>query len=457
MSREEQMLEKLPPFDGDAEAAVIGSLLIDPEAMLRVSDFLTPQDFYRDQNRWVYEACCALFQQEVAINQITVAHELVSKDKLEIVGGPAYLAHLVAICPTSLYIKYYAQIVQRLGVCRRIIVAAGEIARKAYEGRDDVSGLLQESVGALIALRSEESRELLSPMEMAKLLEANFEQRNEAGEQGMALPWGDVSEKVGAMQGGELWLLGARPGIGKTTFLQQVLTHVASQGKVVLFCSVEMAAQAIGDRLVQTRTGIPIRRLQMGKYGDEEWEGINDTVGWLSDTPIWWLPGRGMTTGEIRRQADEVKVRGGLDCIMVDYLQILGDKEGESENIRISNISRNLKVMAEELGVPVMVASQLNRGLEARESKRPTLADLRGSGSLEQDSDVVLFLHRDDAFYTPKTWKASWGDYPKGIVEVIPAKHRQWGIDGKVIKLIWLSRERQYGMKTQLEVDGVDG
>lgn len=440
---------RLPPYDGDAEEATIGSLLIDPEAILQVSDFLTPQDFYREQNRWVYEACLELFQQEVAINQITVAHELAKKDKLEVVGGVAYLSHLISIVPTSLQIKYYAKIVQQLGVCRRIIGVSGEIAQKAYERRDDVSALLQESVKSLIALRPKEARELLSPKEMAKFLEANFDRRNQEGEQGVALPWSDVAEKVGAMQGGELWLLGARPGIGKTTFLQQVLTHGASQGKVVLFCSAEMSASAIGDRLVQTKTGIPIRRLQRGKYGDEEWDGIIKTVGWLSDTPIWWLPGRGMTTGEIRRQADEVRVRGGLDCIVVDYLQILGDKEGENDNVRVGNISRNLKGMAEELGVPVLVASQLNRALEARESKRPTLADLRGSGSLEQDSDVVLFLHRDDAYFTPKTWKATWGDYPKGIVELIPAKHRQWGIDGKVVKLVWLPKERQYGMGTQ--------
>lgn len=433
------MKENLPPFSADAEEAVLGALLIDPEAIQQVS-FLDHSDFYREQNAWVYQACQDCFKAGGVVNQITIAHELHRRGKLE--EGPAFLAHLVAICPTSLYARHYGKLVKDLAVSRKLIQVAGQIAQLGYAAEE---GAVAQSLDLLRAVKPLQNRELLSSMDMAKLLEDNFEKRDKAGDLGLTFPWHNLESQVGTMQPGDFWLVGARPETGKTTILQQIGTHSAEQGKVVFFASVEMSAQAIGDRLIQSKTGLPIWVLRKGKYG-EQWNEIYKALGWVGDLPIWWLPGRGMTTKDIEAKAREIKERAGLDIILVDYLQILGDKEGESQNVRVGNISRNLKVMAEELEVPVVVASQLSRASELRVDKRPILADLRDSGSLEQDADVVLFLYRYELHYTEEDWvKAYPGKaYPRGKMDILIAKHRQYGGGNKIAKLIWAGKERQY-------------
>lgn len=433
--------EKLPPHDIDAEESVIGSLLLNGEAISDIAGTLKPEHFFREKNGWIYEACLDLYQKGKAIDQVTVARWLIDHEKLDQIGGPAYFYHVLGVTPTSVHVKHYSDIVQKTAFSREIISIACKIAAMGYEGVEDAQG---KAIDALVALTSDR-REVLSPKEWANSLLSEYAARNERGN--LAVSWGlkDVDYMTGGLMPGELTILGARPGMGKTSIIQQIATETAKTGPV-LFVSAEMTAVALGDRHVSAATGIDMRTLRRGNYGDTQWGQIQDAIGALAGGSLWTFPGEGMTPSEIRAKASEVTARAGaIRLIVVDYLQILGDEGGENQNVRIGGISKGLKHMSKALNVPVMVASQLSRNLEYRNEKRPSLADLRDSGNLEQDADVVLFIYREDYYYkTPEAWhEAHDGPYPKGIVEVIQAKHRQYGTH-EIVKVRWQPDKMAY-------------
>ena len=433
--------DRLPPHDVAAEEAVIGSLLLNGESISEIAGFLKSEHFFREKNAWIYESCLDLYQHGKSIDQVTVAHEMALKEKLEAIGGPAYLIHVLSVVPTSLHIKHYTEIVRSMALRRQLISVAGQIAAMGYNGAENAQG---KAIDALIVLTSDR-REVLSPKDWADSIFSEYTARNERGNVAVSYGLKDVDYMTGGLMPGELTIMGARPGMGKTSIIQQIATQSAKTGPV-LFVSAEMTAVALGDRHVSAETGIDMRDLRRGKYSDSQWGLIQEAIGGLAGGSLWAFPGEGMTPNEIRAKASEVTARAGtLRLVVVDYLQILGDEGGETQNVRIGNISKGLKHLAKALNVPVLAASQLSRNLEYRSEKRPSLADLRDSGSLEQDADIVLFLYRDDYYYpTSEEWlKVHNGSYPKGIVEVIQAKHRQYGTH-EIVKVRWQPDKMAY-------------
>ena len=439
----------LPPMNREAEEAVLGSLLIDPEAIYQVTDILKAKDFHLQGNRYIYEACLSLSRKGDSINQISVGQELERQGRLAEVGGAAILSYLIANTPTSVMIDSYASIVAELSVRRRLISLGGQIAALGFEGNGTTKEMLTKALGMLLELRPPSRRFLVRPKERADIALKSYAERQDSKGEGLPFYFADIDKRIGGMQAGELVIVGARPGIGKSTFLQQVALENAEKGAVVLFCSDEMTVKQFNDREIAIRSGIGVRHLIAGKYNDDEWKKIASGVAEIYNLPLYFLGGMSLTTADIEAKGKEVQVEAGLDLLVVDYIQLLGDKHGANDNERVGNISQRLKQIAVDLNVPLLAASQLNREVEYREDKRPRLSDLRSSGSLEQDADMVLFMHREDAYTSEAAWKASkvtqGKPYPGNIIEIGIAKHRQFGITNEVIKLVWLGNKRKYG------------
>jgi replicative DNA helicase len=426
-------MERLPPHNIEAEEAVIASLLVDPEAILKTTIFLKPEAFYREKNQWLYEACLSLYERNEAINQITVAQELTRQGKLEEVGGVAYLSHLVSVLPTSVHVEYYAQIVHRLAVMRRLISAAGQIAAIGYEAGPDVDVALDKAEDVLFRLRRGESpRDFVH---IRRVLEQYFEESSFAapppaeGRPSHVLSgFVALDELLGGLQRSDMIVLGARPSLGKSSLALSIARNAAveQRAQVAIF-SLEMAKEQLVQRLLSSEAEVDSKRVRLGRYSAAEEKKIMEAAGVLAEAPIYIDDSPALRVIEMRSKARRLYYERGIDLIIVDYLQLIrGDGRIESKVQEISEISRSLKALARELNTPVLAVSQLSRAAELRPSHIPLLSDLRESGSIEQDADVVLFIHRDEVYYTQEAWERSNPDkpYPKGIANIIVAKHR---------------------------------
>jgi replicative DNA helicase len=431
--------EKLPPHNIEAEEAVLGSLLIDPEAVCKLATSLKPEDFYREENQWVYQACLSLYERNEAINQITLAQELWRKGKLEDIGGVAYLSHLVSIVPTSVHIEYYAQIVHRLAVMRRLIDAAGQIATIGYEAEPEVDAALDKAEDILFRLRHGESpRDFIH---IRQVLEQYFEEGDLAAppQQGYPLRifsnFTTLDELLGGLERSDVIVLAARPSLGKSSLALSLARSAAiEQGAHVAIFSLEMAKEQLVQRLLASESNVDSRRLRLGLCTKEEEKMILDAAGVLSETPIYIDDSPILRVVEMRSKARRLYYERGIDLLIVDYLQLVqGDGRAGNRVQEISEISRSLKALARELNTPLIAVSQLSRAVELRTPHIPLLSDLRESGSIEQDADVVLFIYRDDVYYTKEEWERHNPDrpYPKGIANIIVAKHRN-GPTGQV-------------------------
>jgi len=426
-------IERLPPYNIEAEEAVIGSLLVDPEAILKTTVFLKPEAFYREKNQWLYEACLSLYERNEAINQITVSQELTRQGKLEDVGGVAYLSHLVSVLPTSVHVEYYAQIVHRLAVMRRLISAAGQIAAVGYEAGPDVDAALNKAEDILFRLRRGESpRDFVH---IRQVLEQYFEESRfaapspvEGHPSHVLTGFVALDELLGGLQRSDMIVLGARPSLGKSSLALSIARNAAvEQGAQVAFFSLEMAKEQLVQRLLSSESEVDSKRFRMKRYTTAEEKRIMDAAGALAEAPIYVDDSPALRIVEMRSKARRLHYERGIDLIIVDYLQLIrGNGRVESKVQEVSEISRSLKALARELDTPVLAVSQLSRAAELRPSHVPLLSDLRESGSIEQDADVVLFIHRDEVYYTQDAWERSNPDkpYPKGIANIIVAKHR---------------------------------
>jgi len=444
------MGEKLPPHNIDAEEAVIGALLIDGEAIHKLS--LVPGDFYSERNSFCYEACVSLSERGVSINHITLAEELERVDKLETVGGAAYLSHLISICPTSLDIVYYAEIVHRMAISRRLITAAGQIGAIGYSGGPDVSQSLDRADEILLEVRKHGfPSPIVTPRDRAEFLIDHYEKLYKS-EEGISLKTGlvDLNHWLGGgFFNGDLIVIGARPSVGKTSLLQ-FLANGMGQDKNVLFCSGEMSLGAISDRDVAGLTGEPIGVIRVGGYSDELYSKIVGSLGELDELRVYYYRDTPLTTAKILQAGMAMQLRFGLDALFLDYLGILDDEYGKSQYERMGFISRKLKQVARKLDVPLIVAHQLSRGLEQRMDKRPQLFDLRDSGRIEEDADVVMFLYREDYYYSREEWEREfpggndfYSSYPEGVVEILIAKQRQ-GQANKIVKVLYDTKHQAY-------------
>ena len=426
--------ERLLPNDPEAEEAVIGSVLIDNEALTKATSFLKATDFYQAKSRWCYEACLSLFERREAINQVTVAHELSLTGRLEEVGGTAYLAHLVRSVPTSVHIEHYAWIVQRTSVMRQLIAAAGDIAAIGYEGDADTESALSRAEDLLFGVRT--GRGTRDFVHIREVLDQYMEETatlDVAQDRHLApIPTGfsDLDKLLGnGLQRSDFVVLAARPSLGKSTLAFNIARHASEQGARVGIFSLEMSAEQIGIRMMSSEANVDSHRLRIGLTNEAEERRLIGAIGALSELPIYVddTPIQGIV--EMRGKARRLQTERGVDLLIVDYLQLVGGSSTSRIDNRVQEmgeISRSLKGMARDLDVPVLACSQLSRAVEQRPSHRPILSDLRESGSIEQDSDVVGFIYREDVYTTREEWEKRNPSerYPENVAEIIFAKHR---------------------------------
>ena len=424
--------EQLPPHDAAAEESVIGSVLIDSEALTGVSGFLKPNDFYTERNRWCYTACLALLERGEAINQVTVAHELSLQDRLEATGGAAYLSHLVMVVPTSAHVEYYARIVQRTSVLRQIVRAGGEIAAIGYEGAADADMALSKAEDLLFRIRS--GRGSGDFTHLREILDTYMEEsaaiHSPEGRHLAPVPTGvaDLDKLLaGGLQRSDMVVLAARPSLGKSTLALNIARNAAAQGAIVGVFSLEMGGDQLGMRLLASEAEVDSYNLRLGLISDADERRLLDAIGLLSDLPLYIddTPIQGIV--EMRGKARRLQSERGLDLLIVDYLQLISGSGRVDYRVQeMGEISRSLKGLARDLDTPVLACSQLSRAVEQRPTHRPMLSDLRESGSIEQDADVVAFIYREDAYTSRDEWeqKNPTKDYPANIAEIIISKHR---------------------------------
>jgi replicative DNA helicase len=442
--------DRLPPHDTDAEEAVIGSLLIDGSSIHRVAAVLQPADFYNERNSLIYGACLSLYERDEAIDQITVAQELDRQGKLESCGGAANLSHLIAICPTSLDIEHYARIVYRLSIMRRLIAAGGQIANIGYRADPDVDQSLNDAEDVLFRLRHGQSRRDLT--HIRQVLDQYFETTAEAeGQPREPIPYvlsgfAGLDEFLGGFQRSDLIIVGGRPSMGKTSLALSLARNAAvEQGACVALFSLEMAREPLVLRLLSSEAEVDSRQVRLGHHTEEQEQRIMDAIGRLSEASIYIDDTPQLRVVEMRSKTRRLFYERGVDLIIVDYLQLMqGDRRSDNRVQEVSEISRSLKGLAREINAPVLAVSQLSRAPEGRASHEPQLSDLRESGSIEQDADVVIFVYRDEYYFPSKEdWEREHpGEGYPPPADIIIAKHRN-GPTG-TIKLLFKPRMAKF-------------
>jgi len=421
--------EKLPPHDIEAEEAVLGSLLVDGEAIHKIAIFLKPGDFYREKNLWVYEACFSLYERNEAIDQVTVAHEMGRLGRLEAVGGAAYLSHLVSIVPTSVHVEHYAHTVHRLSMMRGLISASSQIAAIGYEAGPDIDAALGRAEDVLFRIRRGESRRDF--LHIRQVLDQYFEESEfrPIGGEVAYTGFHSLDDILGGLRRSDMIVLAARPSLGKTSLALGIARNAAVEQKArVAIFSLEMSRYQMAQRLLASESGVDSKRLRLGEQTEAEERRIMEATGVLSEAPIFIDDTPSLRVVEMKSKARRLHFERGIDLIIVDYMQLMRGDGREGRVQEVSEISRSLKELARELNVPVLAVSQLSRAPEGRASHRPQLSDLRESGAIEQDADVVIFIY----FMSEAEWKKEHTEpYPKGFADIMVAKHRN-GPTGQV-------------------------
>ena len=424
--------EKLLPHDLEAEEAVVGSVLIDGDCFARVAPYIKADDFYRERNQLCFAACEALFPRDEAIDQVTLARELSRASQLETVGGMAYLSHLISVTPTSVHSEHYANVVALTATMRKLIDVASRISAMGYQDTDDVDATLRQAEDALFTIRGPDSQRGFIPLRQIydQYLEGQAAIAEPVSENSgpVMVGYTDLDELLGGVQRSDLIILGARPSLGKSTLALNICLNAAKNGSSAGVFSLEMSREQLALRILSSEAEIDSHRLRLNLYTEAEAGRITDAIGRLSELPVYIddTPFQGLT--EMRSKARRLSLEYGLDLLVVDYLQLIQGRSGRSENRvqEISEISRSLKIMSRDLNIGVITCSQLSRGVEQRPGHRPMLSDLRDSGSIEQDADVVMFLHRDDVYFTEDEWDQQFPGrpFPRNIADLIVAKHR---------------------------------
>jgi replicative DNA helicase len=442
-------VEKLPPQNIEAEQSVLGSLLIDRDAVIKVATFLRPEDFYREAHGVIYGAILDLHDRRQPLDFVTLCDELERKGQLEEVGGASYIASLINVVPTAIHVEHYGRIVERTATLRRLIGAAGRIAGIAYESTDELDQVLDQAEQILFGISQRRLAQELVPI--SKLLGDYYDRidylHHHRGEVfGLSTGFPDLDKLLGGFQPSDLIIVAGRPSMGKTSLALSIVQNAAlkHRARVAIF-SLEMSGEQLVQRLISSETGIDSQRLRAGLIDDRELEMVAKAIGDLSEAAIFVDDSAVASPMEIRTKARRLYAELGLDLLVIDYLQLMTGGAGvrvENRVQEISYISRTLKGLARELNLPVVALSQLSRAVEARQDRRPILSDLRESGSIEQDSDVVVFIYRDDMYYPDEeVWHRAFPNkvYPKGIAEIIVAKHRH----GPTDKIELLFRKEQ--------------
>lgn len=414
-------IDRLPPQSIEAEEAVLGSLLIDADAIIRIATILRSEDFYREKHGWIYEAILDLHERREPVDLLTVCDELERREQLDEVGGTVFVTSLVNAVPTSIHAEHYARIIERAATRRRLIDAAGQIAALAYQEADDVGEVVDRAEQLLFGVSERRiSRDLVPIKQVLSDYYDRIEYLTRHQGEVIGIPTGftDIDRLLGGLQRSDMIILAARPSVGKTSLALSMAHNAALKfGQRVAFFSLEMSSEQVVQRLISAETGIDSQKLRQGKIADEEWARFMKATSDLSETHLYIDDTPGISAMELRTKARRLQAEFGIDLVVIDYLQLMrGDTRSENRVQEISSISRSIKALARELNVPILALSQLSRGVESRTDKRPILSDLRESGALEQDADVVIFIYRDE-LYNENTER-------KNIADVIVAKHR---------------------------------
>ena len=437
---------RLPPHDFQAEEAVLGSILIDSMTITQIAGFLSADDFYQEINRQCFEVCYDLFERDEAINQITVTHEMENRGMLDD-EGPGYLSHLVTVTPTSVHIKHYANLVHRTATMRRLIDTAIDIADIGYQDNPDVDDALSTAEDALFGIRQGSQNRDFVPLgdSLVPYLEESSPLDQVDGQQDTS-PIVTGYQRldnllVGGLQRSDMVVLAARPSVGKSMMGLNFTLSAAKAGYKVGIFSLEMGREQIAARLLAAQSRVNHQKIRSRIQSPSEEERVVNSIGLLSDLTIYVDDTPFQTVAEMRGKARRLQMTHGLDFLIVDYMQLInGGSSGRRDGNRaqeVSEISRQMKGMARDLKIPVLAISQLSRAVEHRTSHRPMLSDLRESGSIEQDADVVMFIHREEKFTTEEEWNKSHPTepFPRDRATLIIAKHRNGPTDEVEMKV----------------------
>jgi replicative DNA helicase len=432
--------DRLPPHHHEAEQAILGAILIEPSAFISVHERIRTEDFYRQAHQKLFQVMNDLSERGQPIDLITLTAELQNKKLLDEIGGITYLTELAGFVPTAANVEYYAKIVEEKSLMRRLIRAATQIATEGYSGGQEAAHVVDEAERKILEI-SHRRIPGKGFVPIRDVLIESYEQiealhLNQKGIHGIATGFVDLDRMTSGLKGSDLIIVAARPSMGKTAFALNVVQNVAIRsGKTVAIFNLEMSASQMVIRMIAAEGNIDAQTFRTGKLKPEDWEKLTMAISILSEAPIFIDDTPGITVFDIRAKLRRLRTEHPLGLVVIDYLQLItGRRSGENRQQEISEISRSLKLIAREFDVPVIALSQLSRAVEQRQDKRPLLSDLRESGSIEQDADLVAFLHRDDYYHEDSE--------KKNIAEIIIGKHRN-GPVGKV-ELLYLKNYSKF-------------
>lgn len=417
------ILGRIPPQNLDAEVSTLGALLLDSEAIMKVADTLSPVDFYRPEHAAIYEAMLVLFEKRIPIDLVTVSEELTNVKKLDEVGGAAKLSSLVSSVATATNISHYGNIVRQKAMLRRLIHAAGEIGELGYQEELDTEQVLDVAESTLFRVTQRFLKQNF--ISIRSILDDSFERlgmlaKQDGSLRGIPTGFKSVDRILGGLQNSDLLIIAARPSMGKTTFVLNIAEHIAvEEKKIVGVFSLEMSKEQLVDKLISSIGRVDSWKLRNGQLSEDDMSNLIQAQAQLAEAPLFIDDAPMASVMEVRAKARRLQAEHGLDLVIIDYLQLMQGSIRHQDNRvqEVSEISRSLKALAKELNCPVIALSQLSRAVEARNDKRPMLSDLRESGSIEQDADVVMFLYRDDYYNKNK-------EEHDHLVEVLVSKHR---------------------------------
>ncbi len=439
MGKSDPAAPRIPPYNLDAEESLLGAMLLSRDATAAALEMCGASDFYKPSHKLVFEAITSLYAKGDPADAITVAEELRRNNLLEEAGGQAEVISLQAAVPAISSAPYYAKIVEENALLRKLIGVANEIADIGYSLPTDVTEALDKAESLVFNVAERRSTDTI--VDLNELLSRSLDRLEELagrteGITGIPSGYVDLDEHLAGLQSSNLVVVGARPSMGKTAFALGIAAHAAIHGEKVLFFSLEMSHLEIAQRVLAAEARVDAGRMRSGRLTQDDFGKINQAIGRLSDAPLYIDDNPNVTIMDIRAKARRIKSRTDLSLVIVDYLQLMtGRNNAENRQVEISEISRGLKILARELNIPVVALSQLSRNLEARTDKRPMLSDLRESGAIEQDADVVMFIYRDEVYHADSV--------DKGTAEVIIAKHRN-GPTG-VVELSFAPNHARFG------------
>lgn len=435
-------MERIPPHNLEAERSALGAAMLSKDALMDVSEEVKAEDFYNESHREIFKAIMNLYRDNSAVDMLTVCEELKRQKALDMVGGRAYIGSLTAGVPSTANAGEYAKIVADKAMTRQLIQAAEGIAAKGYEDKEPARDMTNKAEAEIFQIAQRKQKNDYAKIQdvlLKNIKSIDEAEKNKGGVVGLPTGFKTFDEKTAGLHKSDLIILAARPGMGKTAFALNIAAQSAVKaGASVMIFSLEMSQEQLGQRLIAMQARVEAEKLKKGELDRKDWDRIHMALDELNNTKIVIDDTPGISIMEMRNKCRRLKAEQGLDLIVVDYLQLMTyDGRADSRQQEVSALSRHLKLLAREMDCPVIVLSQLSRAVEQRQDKRPMLSDLRESGSIEQDADIVIFIYRDD-YYNENTEKP-------GVCEIHLAKHRSGATDR--IELTWVARYTKFSDK----------